>query len=259
MNKQLVVIKLGGSLIADKTKPRTIKHAPIQAVSAEIAKLYNELDTDIILGTGGGSAHMTAHKYDCIKEARTKKQLLGMSLTHTEIRELNGVVASALHANKVPAFPLSPAGFMSTKGGILDTFYVEPLKILLKNGCIPVLHGETMCDSDLGGYAFSTEKIFNACLAKLRLDYHKITVIYAMDKAGILDSHGNVIPKIAQGEDIEVLGELKHDVTGGIVGKVNGAREALKNADQVYIVGGNTPGAIFKAANGLQSGTQIIG
>lgn len=258
MKNHLILVKLGGSLIADKSKPRSINHSAIKTAATEVAALYNEPDVDIVLGTGGGSAHITAHKYDCIKEARTKKQLLGMSITHTEVRELNGVVADALHTNKIPAFPLSPAGFMTTKGGVLDTFYIDPLKILLKNGFVPIVHGETLCDRKLGGYIFSTEKIFNACLSILRPDYQKITVIYAMDKDGILDSHGNVISKISEGEDIEILGQLKHDISGGIIGKVNGAREALKNADQVYIVGGNIPGAIVKAANGQEVGTRII-
>lgn len=258
MKNHLVTIKLGGSLIADKTKPRAIKRASIKKTAIEIAKLYNELDADIILGTGGGSAHITAHKYDCVKQAKTKRQLLGMSITHTEIRELNGVVADALHSHKVPAFPLSPAGFMTSKGGILGTFHGNPLKILLNNRCIPVVHGETLCDSELGGYAFSTEKIFNACLSNLRPDYKKITVIYAMDKDGILDGKGGVIPALGESEDIEVLGKLDHDTTGGIIGKIQGAREALKIADEVYIVGGKNKGVILKAANGLKVGTKII-
>lgn len=258
MSKQLVVIKLGGSLIADKTKPRSIKHASIKTVATEIANLYNELDADIILGTGGGSAHITAHKYDCVKQAKTKRQLLGMSITHTEVRELNGVVASALHDNDVPAFPLSPAGFMTSKDGALDTFHGETLKILLKNRCIPVMHGETLCDSELGGYIFSTEKIFNACLANLRQGYQKITVIYAMDKNGILDGQGDVIPQLAEDESIEVLGKLDHDISGGIVGKIQGARAALEFANNVYIVGGLTPGAILQAAQSKKVGTQII-
>lgn len=258
MRKQLVIIKLGGSLIADKTKPRTIKHDAIKTAAAEIANLYKELDADVILGTGGGSAHITAKKYDCAKQAKTKKQLLGMSITHTEVRELNGIVATALHDNGVPAFPLSPAGFMTSKGGILDSFHSEPIKTLLKNRCVPIMHGETLCDSELGGYIFSTEKVFNACLANLRQDYQKITAIYAMDKDGILDSQGNVIPQLAKGEDIEVLGKLDHDISGGIIGKIQGARAALKFADEVYIVGGNNDGAILKAANRLSVGTQIV-
>jgi len=60
MRDHLVAIKLGGSLIADKTKPRSIKYTSIKTATTEIAKLYNGLDADIILGTGGGSAHITA-------------------------------------------------------------------------------------------------------------------------------------------------------------------------------------------------------
>lgn len=258
MKNHLVMIKLGGSLIADKTKPRTVKHDAIKKAANEVAKLRDNLDADIIIGTGAGSGHLTAYQYDCVKKAKTESQRLGMSITHTEVRELNSTMATALHDRDIPAFPLSPAGFMTSKNGIPNTFHPEPIKTLLNNRFIPLMHGDTLCDIELGGYIFSTERVFNACLANLRADYKKVTVIYAMDKEGVLGIDGKVMPQMTKNQEVDVLSKLAHDISGGILGKVQGARDSLKFADDVYIVGGKAPGAILKAAQGLQVGTKIL-
>lgn len=255
----LAVIKLGGGLITDKTKPLTAKLGRIRRLAAEIAEIHKTGTVDILLGTGAGSfGHFTAHEYGLSDGAQTTKQLLGMCIAHDEVRRLNMMVVEALVARDAPAFAVSPAGMMTCEDGAISTAHIEPVQLLLKNHCIPVVHGDTICDATRGTTICSTEIVLNACLAQLKDKYDSSTVIYAMNEDGILDESGQVIPQLSSNDAEMVFGTLAHDVTGGVAGKVREARAALDFADRVYIVGGNTPGILSKAIAGEKVGTRVI-
>lgn len=261
MKRQLVLIKLGGSLITDKTKPFTALTDTIQFVAAEVAKVYKSRpNTDLLIGTGAGSyGHFTAHEYNLREGAHTAEQFKGMCSTHSGVRTLNAMVTDALLKESVPAFSMSPASFMTCKDGVQDQTTVEPLRILLANHCVPVVHGDTLCDSIRGTTIFSTEKVLTACLERLKGNYDTVTVIYAMRDEGILDASGQVIPELLPGHEVAVFGALDHDVTGGVLGKVQSARKALAHAGSAYILGGTKPNALLEAVEGHNVGTRVIG
>jgi isopentenyl phosphate kinase len=211
-----------------------------------------------MLGTDAGSyAHVTARKYDLSKGARTDKQRYGMCVTHNGVRQLNAMVSDILVAKEVPAFGLSPADFITMTDGVIKHAHIEPIQHLLKRSCVPVVHGDTILDAVRGTTILSTENVFNACLAALKGDYKHITVIYAMNEDGVLDISGNVIPELSVEESVVAHDVTGHDVTGSILGKVQGAREALQFADVVYIVNASTRGSIQKAMGGGLVGTKV--
>jgi isopentenyl phosphate kinase len=259
MKRRLIVLKLGGGLITDKAKPTTPRQVSIKLAAEEIAQAYTtNVDADFLLGTGAGSyGHFTAHQYGLRDGARTKRQLRGMCLTHNNVRRLNSMVVDALLGEDIPAFAASPALMMTCADGTVGQIHPEPLRLLLKYRCVPVVHGDTVCDAERGTTILSTEEVLNACLAKLKSAYDKITVIYAMDEGGVLDASGRVVPELSANDEITVHDTAIHDVTGGILGKLRGASDALKFADAVYIVNGNRRGAIQRAMDGEAAGTKI--
>lgn len=259
MTRRLVAIKLGGGLITDKAKPMTAKRALIRRLANEIAVIYKMQKVELLIGTGAGSyGHFTAHKYDLKHGAKTDEQFYGMCVAHNEVRSLNSLVADALIAETVPAFTVSPSSIMTCRLGALNQPHIEPLRLLLSHHCVPILHGDTILDAEQGTTISSTEQVLNACLAQLKGSYDNISVIYVMNEAGILDEAGDVMPELSAQDEVWIRNLTMHDVTGGIAGKVQDARAALAFADNVYIVGGNTPGSILKAINGEAIGTRII-
>ena len=69
MDKPLILLKLGGSLITDKTKPYTANIPVIKRLAREIHEAREEKDINLIVGHGGGSfPHVSAKKYQTHKE-----------------------------------------------------------------------------------------------------------------------------------------------------------------------------------------------
>lgn len=259
MNEHLVVVKIGGGVLTDKTTTSAdVRQDRLDFVVSELAQAYKKHSVDLLLGNGAGTyVHLLAHTYNVAKGARTKKQFRGMSATHNEVRRLNLAVADALVASGVPAFTVSPAGMLTCRDGIVTDAFVKPLQLLLKNRCVPILHGDTIADESLGSFILSTEKVFNACIARLKDTYKRITVVYIMNEDGVLDRSGNVISTLSTKDEVLVGSRVDHDVSGGIVGKVRGARAALEFAQNVYIIGCTERGSLDKAIAGHTVGTRI--
>jgi isopentenyl phosphate kinase len=260
VKQTLIVLKLGGGLITDKAKLATTRQSTIELAAEEVAKAYTtNTDADFLIGNGAGSyGHFAAHQYGLRNGAHTNEQLQGMCLTHNSVRHLNAIVVDALLAQNIPAFATSRASMMTCNEGIIGGVHIEPLRLLLKNRCVPVMHGDTVCDTTRGTTILSTERVLNECLAQLRGAYAKTIVIYAMNEDGVLDALGQAIPELSANDEISVRDTAAHDVTGGILGKIHSARDTLELVDAVYIINGNKRGSLQKAISGEAVGTRII-
>ena len=66
--RELVFVKLGGSLITDKTKPFTARMDIIKRLAEEIHEAKGEGKLKLLIGHGGGSfPHVPAKKYQVHK------------------------------------------------------------------------------------------------------------------------------------------------------------------------------------------------
>lgn len=258
MNKSLAAIKFGGGLITDKTTPFTARPDQITHMAAELARVRMELpDTDILLGNGAGSfAHPPAKQYGLREGAHTSEQFFGMSVTHNGVQRLNTMVVSALLDQQLPAFSLAPSSMLACADGEVVACNSGPLKQLLDHGCIPVVYGDTITDRVRGTTIYSTERVLEQCLQSLKDIYDDITVVYVMNAPGVMGETGAVLPHIGPNFEVQITHHAGHDVTGGIVGKVEAARRAAKMATHVYIIGPE-PGALLAALKHEQVGTQI--
>lgn len=260
MNNHLVMIKVGGSLITDKTKPFTALPETIKTVATELQQAHDQRpDIDFLLSNGAGSfAHFDAHHYGLSKGAKTKEQYFGVCLAHNGVRRLNGMLTDELTNAGLAAFGLSPSSFLLSGEGRITKSYLDSVKYLLAKGCIPVLHGDTIFDTEYGIKIYSGEEIIHECAKELRQQYTKITVIYLLCVDGLLDREGASVPRLKSNDDIFLREGLKHDVTGGIVGKIKSAREAVKIADEVFLINGNAKRGIIEAITTGNIGTRVL-
>lgn len=261
MKECIILIKLGGSLITDKEKPLTFQGKYIRRIAKELYELKQKTAIDFIIGTGAGSfGHFTAHKYGLRSGAKTLRQLYGASLTHNDVQKLSGLVAQELTSKKLPVFTMSPSALFVSDNERLKSANFKPLRALLDSNIIPLVHGDMINDTTRGMSIFSTEKVLQACLEELRPDYKKVVVLYVQDVEGVLDKNGTVISEIGAHDEVLVRSQFAHDVTGGIIGKIQSARKAALQADEVYIISGKVSRAISNVITGVDSvGTRIIG
>jgi isopentenyl phosphate kinase len=128
---------------------------------------------------------------------------------------------------------------------------------LLEKKCIPVVHGDTICDSVLGTKILSTEAVLMECMLALREQYDEMTVVYLLDSDGVVDKDGKTIPILKADDTLFVNTQLEHDVTGGIVGKIQSARAAARVADKVFLINGAVAGELRKAFTAGNVGTIV--
>jgi len=161
---ELVLLKLGGSVITDKTQPFTARLDVIERLAAEIKSALTDRGDDLrlIIGHGAGSfGHEAAAKYQTHKGAIAADSWLGFAEVADVAAELNYIMMKALRRAGVPAIKFQPSASTRTRGEQLMYFETFPLKEALKHGLVPVVYGDVSVDASQGMSIVSTEKLFD--------------------------------------------------------------------------------------------------
>src|SRR3989339_1633295 len=237
--KNLYLIKLGGSVITDKTKPFTAREKIISRLGKEIKRKYINKNTDLIIGHGAGSfAHVPAAKYQTQKGIINKNSTWGFCLTADAAIEINRIVVKELLELKMKVASFAPMSFIY-EGRIITEHIQKALDIAIT----PVIYGDVIMDRVKGFHINSGEATLDLLAKKLAKYYKKITVIYFSDTNGVYDSQGRTIEKITPKNFKEVqkyiTGSKNTDVTGGMILKVKESLNLVKKLNaEVYIMNG---------------------
>lgn len=264
IKKEVILLKLGGSLITDKEKPYTARLDIIQQISQEIAHALNEKpNLTLIIGHGSGSyGHFSANQYQTHGGGEGDAYWKGFAQVWYAARELNQILINHLSSAglEVIAFPPS-AGVISDAQKIIS-WDIDPLRAALTHGLIPVVQGDVVFDSQLGGTILSTEQIFEYLSSHLLPQ----RILLAGSEAGVYldpDRPNQIIQQISSKNIGHVMpaltGALATDVTGGMFSKVQLMYSLVKGNPlmQIEIFSGKQSGQIFKALMGENVGTLI--
>ena len=114
--KKLILIKLGGSLITDKTRSFTLHRKIIARMASEIFAARKKSKKLLVVSHGGGSfSHFISKKYKTTERLIGPKSLKGASRLHDGLSRLNRIVVSELiRVGEVP-ISFSTAGFITSK------------------------------------------------------------------------------------------------------------------------------------------------
>lgn len=264
MPDELIFLKLGGSLITDKTRPRTPRLDVIARLTDEIrAARAEKPDLRLVLGHGSGSfGHIPAKQYGTRRGVDSAEGWRGFAEVWHEARGLNTIVMTALHQAGIAAVSLPPSGAVTTRRGTITHWDLSPLRAALDAGLLPVVFGDVVFDEILGGTILSTEDLFT----HLAQELHPARVLLAGLDAGVFADYPQckeLIPKITPQNWAEIApalrGSAATDVTGGMAGKV-AAMLKLAQAHpglEISIFSGEQPGHVRAALTGETLGTQI--
>lgn len=253
--KKVILIKLGGSVITDKTASKKADLKTINLLTGEIATAGKQTGDLIILGHGGGSfPHRSAAAYQTIDGLKNAGSLLGMSEVKYDASLLNMIIADSLINAGIPAFTLAPSAFLTSKNKKVSQIFLGSLLNLLKIKAIPLIYGDVITDSRIGCTIFSTEQILNEIALTLpRYKYQPKLVIEVGKTEGVLDKSGNTIPEITSKNINRTLHDLSGshatDVTGGMLHKVKEAYSLAKKGTPTLIISANK-GNLKKAVLG---------
>lgn len=252
--KKLILIKLGGSIITDKSKPFCPRTSVIKRLAEEIKEARRKLGkkTLLLIGHGGGSfPHVPAAKYQTQKGLVNKDSIKGFSLTANAAIDINRIVMKELIKVGLPVATFSPLSFLYAKKKKIDKVILNHIRMCLDIGIIPIIYGDVIMDEASGFCIFSAEKTLGILARKLRKIYKIEKIIECGDTNGVYDSKGKTIPVINSKNFKEVrkwiTGSKSTDVTGGMLHKVEESLKLVKKTKiPTIIINGNGKGNLTK-------------
>ncbi len=261
---RLVFLKLGGSLITDKTRPYTARLEKLDSLAAELASVLTENpDLHLVLGHGSGSfGHAAANRHATHLGVSTPEAWRGFAEVWYQASALNRLVIEALHHAALPAVTFSPVASVTARAGKVFTWDHSPVQAALLNGLLPVVHGDVAFDEVRGGTILSTEDLF----AHLARQLHPDRILLSGLEAGVwadFPTRERLLAEITPA-DISHLSlnfgvAAGTDVTGGMHSKVTGMLALVEEIPdlEICIFSGEQPGNLRRALLGENPGTRL--
>lgn len=231
--QNLILIKLGGSTITDKTKRKAANAKVINQLAHEIAAVRKNTKDLFLIAHGQGSfAHVPAKKYRTKEGNISKNSAYGAAIVSQECIELNSIVLNYLIKAGLPALTFDPHSFLVTSNHRLVTSNLEPIAIAINSGLVPVVYGDVIPDRKIGWTILSGEQILNILALNLKGFKPKLIIEVGLTE-GVYDKNGKTTKEINSKNYKQIKKLLKGshgiDVTGGMALKV---KEALKMAQK---------------------------
>ena len=255
------VVKLGGSIITDKSKECTPNLESIYKAVDDLAGYHRPL---ILLHGGGGYAHPIVRRARIQSGITTRFQLRQISDTELHLDELTRIIGVSLLRSGMPFVPIRPMSFIVLNGGEVVRYFIEPIVMALKLGLVPLIHGDLAFDLEKGCGIVSADRIASMLGEKLKLS----RVLFGCDVDGVFtrdpktSKNAKLIEIVSQRNYLKVLRALKttasSDATGSMLGKVTEAVRLARLGQTSYIFNMGREHALRDALNGVMSrGTEF--
>lgn len=265
----LVVLKLGGSLITDKTQAETARPDVLGRLAQEVQQARRDApQLRLLLGHGSGSfGHVAARRHGTRDGVSGAAGWLGFAQVADAAARLNRLVVSAFLAEGIPVWAVQPSAGGLCADKQVAVWQTQTIELALARGLAPLVYGDAMLDTQRGGTIASTEELFAWLTPRLRPSRivlaGTVDGVYTADP--LVDPQARHWPKITLADLPELRSSLggSHgvDVTGGMLSKVMemAALVAAHTELQVRLVSGLRPGAVHAALLDLpQAGGTLI-
>ena len=261
--QELVLLKLGGSVITDKGGRLAARNNVIERLASEIASAKSGRDFRLILVNGAGSfGHVPVEEYGLNEGMDGLNKKTGFTLVHKYVENLNRILWDNLTEKGVISIPVHPASFVVQDDWKIVKFDTDVIEGLLANGITPLLYGDVVLDLSRGCSIISGDDIIPYLAKKLGAD----RVLMGSNTDGIFDRDPNLypdsklIPEI-NGRNLEQVlkglsGSTKTDVTGGMREKVRKLVSSVRGME-CLIYNAEKKGLTEKVLLGEKAGTVI--
>lgn len=235
--KNMILIKLGGSIITNKKKALSPRRKTID----KIASLLHKIDEPMVIVHGGGSyGHYWSVKYD-MHTKPAKYNIHGVSVVKNSMIELDKIILDSFLKNKLNPYSLPPTDFVSGSKPIPKK--IKEIKKIAKSGLVPITFGDALWYGQKKSFILSGDKIMTmlAKILKPRLS------IFVLDVDGLYsDLKTKKLIYELKGQKPQIS-KNKMDVTGGMTRKIEEAVNISKMGMNVFFVNGNKPQRIVDA------------
>ncbi len=256
----MLLVKLGGSVITDKARLRTPRKATIARLAKELAGLGDDL---IVVHGAGSYGHILARKHG-LNGPASREKAKGAAIVQRDVRALDALVVDGLLKAGLAPVALPPSAVLALDDRRVASFDVEPFRSYVAQGFTPVTFGDVVRDRTRGVAVCSGDVL----VLELAKAFHPRCVVFAADVDGLYskDPKRNKDAQLllsVSAADLPAIdfGPAKGpDVTGGIEGKVRRMLEIAAHADETLIVNGNVKNRVRDALRGrIVKSTRVVG
>jgi isopentenyl phosphate kinase len=275
--KELVFLKLGGSLITDKTRPYTPLLDMMDNLAGQIVTaLRSQPDLRLVIGHGAGSfGHVAASEYKTRdgfprpaplthreRDTTEDNYWKGFAEVWYQASSLNRYMMEALHKSGLRTIALPPSGSVIASDSQVAVWETTPIRMALAAGITPVIFGDVVFDEVRGGTILSTENLFSYLVKALAPDR---VLLAGLEEAVWEDFPARtrrierITPESFEEIKHNVGGSAAADVTGGMEAKVREMLDLVQDNPglKVQIFSGTQPGNLARALLGKILGTEI--
>ncbi|MDE0671174.1 MAG: isopentenyl phosphate kinase [Caldilineaceae bacterium] len=268
---ETVFLKLGGSLLTDKTAQEVLQANRVKSICAQIATVLDERpELKLVLGVGSGSfGHFPAFQYGLAQGADHPDAWMGTAITADSAARLVRHVTGCLIKAGVNAWSCQPGSAWMAQGGRVRGGPADVLARALASDLVPVVHGDVMLDLEQRVCIASTEEIFRFLVPSLRPN----RILLAGEVPGIMSGPAEQWREtkpisrlqLARSGDLPLVPGASRgvDVTGGMRTKLQLCLEMVEACPEAYvhIFDGRPLGAVQAVLTDpdLQVGTRVVG
>ncbi len=260
----MIILKLGGSLITDKSKKFVIREEVVARVAKEIVESGVTKKGLMIVHGGGSFGHPLAKEYGLDKGITNPSQLKGVALTRVAMTKLNLYTVEALVNESIPAVAVQTSAIAMNKSRRIETFDLGFINWLLSSNMVPVIYGDVVADSEQEYSILSGDQI----VSYLTKQFEPERIILATDVDGVFDKDpkrdseskekAKHISFLSNRELASIDFGDKNDVTGGIKGKLIELLELAEEGYESVIINAHRNGRLRKALSGIEvKGTRV--
>ncbi len=244
----MYLVKLGGSVITDKSEPLAFRMDVVRRLVSELA----DFSPLIIVHGAGSFGHIYAKKYGLAGGFRNNEQLEGFARVQRDVRDLNLRVLSLLLDTGINAVSLPPFASCINSNGRLKALDPLPFRKTLDMGLSPVTFGDAVFDDMIGFSICSGDYLMEALAREFRPE----KTVFVSDVDGIYDrppseDGAELLPTIHSPASVSAdsLRSGVSDVTGGMAGKLDSMRK-IAPFSEVWMINGLVPGRLANLLNG---------
>ena len=257
----MLIVKLGGSVITNKRKYRTLRGQDLSRLAREVAAAA---DPETVVVHGAGSyGHILAAKHRLHMGFQNQDQLTAVAQVQRDVKALDVKVLDALLRARARPIAIPPSVVMRHRDGVLESFDIGPFRDYMKLGLLPVSFGDVVLDTTRRFSIASGDDIVLELAKAFRPD----RVVFAADVDGVYtaDPKRSTDATRIDVVDAEAMGRIEFadpegsDVTGGLRAKLEKMRDIAKYARDVWIVNGLMRGRVERVTRGeAVVGTRVV-
>jgi len=256
----MYLVKLGGSIITDKSRPYEARIENIHRLGREI----KDSGVSVVLVHGAGSfGHPKAKKYAIHLGYHDPEQIPVVSKIQRDVRKLNLMLLDAFQDEGLSPISMPPGMNVQCDNSLITSMDFRPYHSYLELGMMPVTFGDVVPDSAMRFCICSGDQLILWLARELKPE----GVIFAADVDGVYDSdpaangdarlidtlHVNDITNVESGSTVD-------DVTGAMRGKLENMAAIHAAGTAVKIINGTVAGRLQAALTGdAVTGTVLEG